>query len=381
MKILIAVDTYFPRLGGGEVLAYQLATFLKKSGHEVTILTPEQGESPHDAEFPTFRPVFSRKPRALLQFLKTYNRLVKEHDVVHSMCAHKMAAIGGLLSLLHGKKLAITLIGHGILDLPGNTTFFATIHWLYRVVSLRCAHVVFDGSLEFAAIARRYIPARRIVRMPNSVDMESFKAGVKDYSLVPFTYTGEPLIFILRRLVPKNGVQFLVEATPYILRTMPNAHIFHIGWGYLEEALKARVAELGVGEHFHFVGRVENTKVQSYINIADVVVFPSTAESTSIACLESMAMGKPIVASNVGGFPEMITDGWNGRLVNLTDTLDSNYGAPMTLPEEKLQALADAITDVLSGKAGAHLGEHSLERVRREFSWQENIKKIIAAYD
>lgn len=383
MKVLLIPDTYLPRLGGAEVYAYKLGVFLKQEGHEVSILTPEEGESEYDSEFPVYRLQFSKNPVIFLSSLATYFKLVKEHDVVHAVYAHKMAFIGGFLAFFLRKKLVITEEGKGGLDIPGNTWLFARIHELYRSVSIKFSYRFIASCHEFVDVGKRYTKRhKKITYQSNGVDTNEFKPGKQDYSLLPFAYKKEPLIFIVRRMVPKNGVQFLVEAAPKIVAKVPNVKIIHIGWGRMESYLKQRVEELGVADNFHFLGRIENNMLKHYLNLADIVVFPSTAEATSIACLEGMALGKPIVASKVGGFPEMIEHGGNGYLVNLTDTELSDYGAPKTLPDEKIQALADAIVDLATDQEKrTKFGECSRERAVNKFSWQKNIKQIIEWYN
>lgn len=382
MKILLIPDSYFPRLGGAEVYTYKLALFLKKEGHEVTLITPEQGEYEKDTEFPVYRLIFSKNALVFIRSMILYVKLVKEHDIVHAVYSHKMAMLGGIIAFFFQKKLVITEQGMGILDLPDNSWVFARIHELYRSFSIKLCYRFIASCREFVDIAKRYTSHhKKITYQPNSVDTDEFSPRVKNYSLLPFVYGGEPLIFIVRRMVPKNGVQFLVEATPKILEKIPNAKIVHIGWGRLEEYLKLRVEELKIENNFYFLNRIENTKLKDYLNLADVVVFPSTAEATSIACLESMALGKAIIASKVGGFPEMVEDGKNGYLVNLTDSEFSDYNAPMTLPDGKLQSLADAIVQLVSRPENCvQFGAYSRERAIKEFSWQTNIKKIVNWY-
>lgn len=382
MKILLIPDSYLPRLGGGEVYAYKLGHFLQKEGHSVKLLTPEQGSWIHDDEFPVIRLKFPKNPIVFFSSLLTYYRLVKEADIVHAIYSHKMAVLGGLLAHLLGKKLVITEEGMGILDIPGNSWFYTRVHNFYRSTSIKLAYRFIASCREFVDLAKKYTSNhKKITYQPNSVDTDEFAPAERDYSLLPFPYAGQPLVFCVRRMVPKNGVQFLVECAPEVLRHAPDTHFVHIGWGRLEEHLKKRVAELGIEKNFHFLGRIENAIVQKYMNLADMVVFPSTAEATSIACLESMSLGKPIVASKVGGFPEMVAEGKNGYLVNLTDTEASDYDAPMTLPKEKLDALAGAIVTLAKDREKcAQFGAHSRERALNEFSWHVNVKKIIDWY-
>lgn len=381
MKILIATDSYLPRLGGAEMYAYKLASHLKSDGHEINLLTTEPGEWTHDHEFPVFRRAFSKNPFVFFPSLILYFNLIRKSDVVHTVYSHKLAAIGGLFSRLLGKKMIISEQGRGILDLPDNSFFYSKVHELYRAVAIKSSNLFIASCLEFVEIAKRYTSNKKIVYQPNSVDTEEFSPSEKDYSLLPFTYENQPLVFIVRRMVPKNGVQFLVEAAPFVLKDYPNVQFVHIGWGMLDGYLKKRVRELGIQKNFHFLGKIENENLKSYLNLADVVVFPSTAEATSIACLEAMSLEKPIVASRVGGFPEMVTDDWNGYLVNLTDTEHSNYDAAMTLSDDKLSKLANAVISIVNDSEKRQLfGERSRARAIEKFSWKHNIKKIINWY-
>jgi glycosyltransferase involved in cell wall biosynthesis len=383
MKILITSDSYLPRLGGAEVYAYQLATFLKKNGHEVEIMTTEAGTWIKDSENITHRFVWNRNPVSIIRFFIDYYKLIKNVDIVHSIYSHKLAAIAGFLCLFTKTKLVVSLQGRGILDLPSNSLLYAKLHKFYRTVSLKLAYKVVASCHEFADIAKIYTNESKIVYLPNLVDIEEFSDVEKDYSLLPFKYTGdEDLVFTIRRLVRKNGVQFAVEAMPEIIRNNPRARLVAIGWGPLEEYLKKRVIELHIEDYVYFVGRVENFHLKKMLSLADVVLFPSTAESTSIACLESMSLSKPIVASNVGGYPEMVTDGQNGFLVNLTDTLNSDYDAPMTLSIDKINALANAVNKILLNRELKNsFSNKSRELAEQKFSWQKNISKIIGLYN
>lgn len=381
MKILITSDSYLPRLGGAEVYAYQLATFLKKEGNEVSIFTTEEGSWVKDNENTTIRMSWSRNPLRLIAFIWSFYLLIRKADVVHAIYAHKLAALAGICCLFSNTKLVVSLQGRGILDLPGNTKFYAFLHTTYRSISLKLAHSVVASCHEFSEIASRYTNKKKIIYIPNLVDIDEFKLVSPDKSLLPFKYEQEKLIFTIRRLVPKNGIQFAVEAMPYILKENPDARLIAIGWGPLESYLKKRVQELGIESSIFFVGRLENFKLKNLLSLADVVLFPSTAESTSIACLESMSLGKPIVASNVGGYPEMVEEGRNGFLVNLTDKLNSDYDAPMTLEDSKLKNLADRVISVLNDKELAtKFGIESRRLAEEKFSWQKNITKITSIY-
>jgi len=384
MKILITSDTYFPRMGGAEVYAYKLGHFLQKQGHKVTVCTTEEGGDARDDEFAEVKRIVIKKSNILStpkSFIALF-KLVRESDLVHSVYSHKLAAIVGIIRFFIKTPQVVTLEGWGILDLPDNTFIFKQIHTFYRVVALKRASLVIASCKEFTDIALKYIKKDKIKYQPNSVDISEFNIGEKKYTLLPFDYGDQKIVATIRRLVPKNGIQFLVEAIPYIIKEYENVKFVLIGWGKLEKYLKNRVNELGVSKYVSFLGRIDNKVLPEYLNLADMVVFPSTAESTSIACLESMSLAKPIIASKVGGYLEMVDEGRNGFLVNLTDNIGSDYGAPMNISKDKLINLADRIVELLkSEEKTKKFGNNSRRIVEEKFSWQNNIIRIEEWYD
>lgn len=384
MRVLITSDSYLPRLGGAEMHAFKLGLFLQREGHEVRIFTSEPGKESEDQKspFPVIRGKYSRKPRAILEFYKKLYREVKWADMVYSVYCHKIAAAVGLIRFLQPVPQVISLQGRGILDLPGNNWFFAKLHTFYRCLSLKRADKILASCLEFVDIAKRYTSADKILYLPNALDVEEFSVRLRNYSILPFDLKGRKMAVTVRRLVPKNGIQFLIEAISYVVKNFQNALFFIIGWGRLEDYLKNRVKELGIEKYVYFAGRIENNVLPDFLGLADLVIFPSTAEATSIACLESMALGKPILASKVGGFPEMVQEGVNGYLVNLTDNLSSDYGAPMTLPEEKLKDFANKIIKMFcDDELMENMGRNSRQIAESKFDWHKRIKEIIKIFN
>ncbi len=381
-RVGIIIDWYLPRIGGGELYAYNLGKFLSRHGYQVSFFSlDEHNTSNYHDEFPITRVSFDKGLVGKIRFYRALASFLNNVDIIQAIYCHKFAAYASIYNWRRRKPFFITLQGRGILDLPGNNWFYARIHRLYRWVSLKSANKVIASCLEFVERAKKYIPADRIVYIPNGVDMDVFKSQSTDATLAN-TYQGRKIVLTVRRLVPKNGIQFLVESAPAILRKVPHAKFVLVGYGELETYLKKRVAELGIKEAFDFVGRVDNALVPSYLQIASVVVFPSTAEATSLACLEAMAMKKAIVASRVGGYPEMIDDNKNGYLVDLVDWRDSNYDAPMTTtPERSLQLSERVVTLLQDQEKAKQFGEDAFDKVTRVFSWNILIEKVMTVYN
>jgi glycosyltransferase involved in cell wall biosynthesis len=386
MKIGMLVDTYLPILGGAEVHVLELGRALRQQGYEISVCTAVPGEMQLTAsplplgkggkdndpergrvgnvseEFPTLRlPVLVGGGwRAVLGIplaLPRLVRFIRQVDFVHCHYSFLMAALGTFLGRLLGKRTAVTLHGLGTLD----SSVDGSILWkFYRAISLKLADTVIATSEEMKSVALRFTSAEKIVVIPNGVDIRRFAPAPK-----PEAPDGGVIILSMRRLAPKNGVQYLVEAAPEVLTAVPGACFWVTGEGKLEGYIRRRVAELGLEKHFRFLGIVPHDQTPEVYRQADIVVFPSSAESTSLACLEAMCMEKAIVASSLSAYKEILgASGERGLLVPLFDRDDSDYNAPLSLPAERIHALAQAIIS-LAGDAGQRL---LLGRAARSFA-------------
>ncbi len=115
------------------------------------------------------------------------------------------------------------------------------------------------------------------------------------------------------RLVPVKGPEFLVKASKYIISKYPDTYFLFTGDGPLEQDLKRKALEMGISDNIIFSGwRDDLAKI---ISIYDIFVLPSLNEGMGRVLVEAMALGKSIVASNVGGIPDLVTHGKNGFLV------------------------------------------------------------------
>ncbi len=166
----------------------------------------------------------------------------------------------------------------------------------------------------------------------NGVDLERYDhqepcCTLRDeYGMEP----GSQIVGVVARLEPEKGHPTLIEAWPQVLRTVPDAYLLVIGEGSRREALEQLARDLRVAHRVVFTGRRDD--VPAVTAALDVAVLPSYREAQGLTILEALALSRPVVASNVGGIPEMIEDGVNGLLV----------------PPHDPAALAAAITRLLT---------------------------------
>ena len=154
-----------------------------------------------------------------------------------------------------------------------------------------------------------------------------------------------PIVGVVGRLELEKGHPTLLEAWPMVLEACPSAFLLIVGEGSRLDALHAIAREQGIERHVVFTGRRDD--IPAVTAAFDVAVLPSYREAQGLTILEAMALSRPVVASNVGGIPEMIEDGVTGLLVRPQD--------PEALATAIIRLLSDhQLADVL-GRAGHDL--------------------------
>ena len=171
----------------------------------------------------------------------------------------------------------------------------------------------------------------------NGVDLRRYDdqqpaSNLRDqYGMEP----GSKVVGVVARLEPEKGHQTLIDGWPHVLRSVPDAYLLVVGEGSLRDALEHRAAANRVAHRVVFTGRRDD--VPAVTAGFDVAVLPSWREAQGLSILESMALSRPVVASDVGGIPEMVEDGVTGVLV----------------PHDEPEALAAAIARLLTDRAFA----------------------------
>ena len=174
-------------------------------------------------------------------------------------------------------------------------------------------------------------------------------------------------IVCVGRFDPSKGQDVLIRALPIVCKKIPSAHVEFIGEGSSMETCKQLAARLGILERCTFSGQVGHGEVLRRMSTAVATVVPSRSEAFGLVNIESMAVGTPVIASNVGGIPEIVRDGVDGLLV----------------PPDNPAALVAALKTILSDshlRREMHnnarqrfLSEFELTRaVRKQADWLEN---------
>ena len=179
----------------------------------------------------------------------------------------------------------------------------------------------------------------------------------------------EPLrICFVKNLYPKYGPEILLRALAEVRKEVPSVKLSMAGTGELEGLLRRMSTDLGLDDLVDFVGFVPHERIYDFIGAHHLMVMPSMAESESfgVAVLEAGACGRAVLASRIGGVPEVVLDGETGRL----------------LPPGDIGELASAII-ALAGDRNTmqQMGRAGLDFVRDNYTWDKSLDMMAALYE
>ena len=209
-------------------------------------------------------------------------------------------------------------------------------------------------------------PRAKMVLIPNGVREDALRpagdgrAKRRELGLPPDT----PVIGAVSRLAWKKGIRHLIEATPHILESSPNAHVVIAGDGPLRAELEANADALGVRDRVLFLGSRSDTI--ELMAAFDVFVLPSVVEGMSNALLEAMAVGRPVVVTDVGGNPEVAVDGETGLVVP---------------PADPPQLAASIVKLLEAPELAAEMGAAGRRRVLEHYQIDVMTRRIEALYE
>ncbi len=210
------------------------------------------------------------------------------------------------------------------------------------------------------------VPARKIVVIRNGCDLSRFglasTAPIRLKRELGFGET-DPVVLVVGRLEPQKGHQVLLDAFPAVRRQFPAARLVCLGEGSLRRKLEAKARALGLEDKVRFVGYQAN--VPEWLALADFTVLPSFYEGLPIAAVESLAAGRPMVASAVDGTPEVVLDGRTG----------------LTVPPGDAAALAAALCRLLRDPdLRKAMGEEGRRWVLENFSQEQQLRRTQELY-
>lgn len=273
----------------------------------------------------------------------------------------------GFIAVIVGKLLNIPVIATA----HGGDAFALNSRWItkLKILTLNNCAAWTANTKETANAFGNISKVPQPLIIPMGVNVEYFKKGSPHKFI---NSENRDIILFVGRLVEKKGVRYLINAfAHYSKKTQNECTLWIIGDGILRSELEQYALSLRISDRIIFFGAVKNKELRDYYSSATIFVAPSISDSEGdtegqgVILLEAMACHTPIIASSIGGIPEIITNNETGILVR---------------PEDPVE-LANAISSLLSNKRKAqYLASRAFDIVQNKYDWQVISDKFTSIY-
>lgn len=379
-RVVLLTRRFWPLVGGAEIMAARLAAGLQERGAATTILTARWHEEwPAEIEQHGVRVLRLAHPRRRVwgtwRYMQAVHRWLARHrarfDLVYvSMLKHD--AYAAITAARQGRfPVVLRAEGAGITG---------DCHWQLEAncgarIKRRCqkadAFIAPSPAIERELIVSGYSRGR-IHYIPNGVAIHESRDPVRraqargdlaeaDASLA---IGDAPLVVYTGRLHKMKGLEYLIRAWPSVLAHLPDARLWLVGDGPQRAELTNLVGELGLWGLVYIAGPFDD--VEEFLQAADLFVLPSLEEGMSLALLEAMASGLPVIASAIAANEALVQDGMHGRLAPTRDS----------------DRLAEVILELLADRAQAErLGRTAREQVRQHYSIERMVDEHLRLFE
>jgi glycosyltransferase involved in cell wall biosynthesis len=381
MNILLVTPYFAPQTGGVATFVDSLQRLLRQRGHQAFVLLPGPSHVITHCETTTDALAFSyymRLPcvpeaplKGFLAFLiyciptlLRLNRFIKENaiDLVSLEYPLPYMYYFYILKRLCGLKLIVGIHGDDILSLHLTPNYE---QWLVKQL-IRRADWLLAHSASLISQVETLIGQRNGHRshIPCGIDSNQLRSMSEDAGQT-FAWSARPYILTVAKLYERKGLDVLLHAISKLGPIMDCYRFVIVGDGPEEHGLQQLALQLEIQEAVVFTGEMQPSDISKLHQHCEFFVLPSRSEPFGIVLLEAMVFGKAIVATKVGGIPELVIDGHNGILV----------------PPNNSDALARALTRMISDrKLRSHLGKNGLALVEEVYNFHIILDRYTALF-
>lgn len=230
-----------------------------------------------------------------------------DFDVIDAHYYYPDGVAAALLAQFFKKPFTVTARGSDINLVANHAIPRKLMRWAagHAVASIGVSQALKHAMAEIG------MPADRLAMIPNGVDLKRFTLQPQAMLRATLGWPEQPTLISVGNLVENKGHHIVIEA----LASLPDFRLVIAGVGPQREALQAVAHQLNVASRVQFLGRVDQVELGQYYGAADILVLASSREGWPNVLLESMACGTPVVATGVGGVPEIVTSPVAGRLM------------------------------------------------------------------
>jgi len=366
---------YPDSIGGREKYVYHLADSLGKKGHEVKVFTCTASFHSklrkHDNFTVYYLPSFDiplKNARYRIPITMLPKLLFDDADVIHAQDIHHFTTFASaFIAKIRGVPFVVT--EHGYPPLGGLMKILIKVYdkTLLKFIAKSSEKIIAVSSFIQQELKYRYkLNMRNAVTVHNGMYNIDIRANDADTFVRKYSLKGKKIILGLGRQTKEKGFQYLISAFKKMSKKFPDTVLVIIGpGGSYRIFLDGLVKLLDLQDRVIFTGRIEEELLKSAMRNCEMVVIPSEYDPFPFVALESLSYGKPVIAAEIGGIPEIITHEKNGLLFKPRDENDLAEKMELLLRDEKLK------------KAIIRNSRKSLER----FNWKLFIEQIESVYE
>ena len=356
---------------GKPLAAYNLCLNLAKRGHEIHVFTISSTNIEEKAKISIhnnliihqYKPVMSYRSEGFsYEILK--KSLSYDFDLVHIHSGISITVLAGYYYATK-RQVPMVLTWHGAFIrgfgryrgiIPGLAAFLYKVIFANKLLNI--AKFIISPSKSYikkSTFLGNY--KNKVLVIPNGIDLNEFDiSNSKEDSKEHLGYSGKTVILFVGSLYPHKGPQILLKSSSQVLKEKDNLLFVFMGGGNVEK-YKKLAKKLDIENKVKFVGYIHGKAKIEYYNAADILVLPSieSFEIFGIVNLEAMASSTPIIASDIGGIPDLVKDGINGLLVQPRDQDSLSNAIVRLLNDEKLRK---------------RMGSNG-KKIVQNYSWQE----------
>ena len=337
MKVCLVTNIYPPDfVGGPGEVVYNLQKYLLKQGIETYVFTCGS----NDKRYPkTIRTYGSKQlfPAISPFYFKTIDRF--QFDIMNFHAESGMG-IAPLMSLKRSTKIITTLhsevlteskstkpvkISGLVIEKPRTKELVAKnflslikLTGIYVELAVSDRIIAVSEKTKEDFLRQHQIPKNKMTVIHNGVDCEKFNPKISRESIrTTYSLSDSPLILTIGGNILLKGTIFALFALSKIMKVLPKVKLIVIGVDEKNiKRLYPLIKNLGIQDNVILLGRIPNYKMPLYYSSSDLVLLPSLSENFPVVALEAMSSGKPVIASRVGGIPELVSNNENGILVS-----------------------------------------------------------------
>ena len=358
--------------GGAQKYIYDLATNLPKDRFDILVAAGE-GDNElfnrlEDKKIPVYRLkhiVRAIRPikdlLALFELIKLFKK--EKPDIIH-LNSSKISILGSLAAKSYKSKTIYTV--HGWVFNEPLHAWKKKFYYYAEKLTARWKNLIITVS-EYdhqIALKNKIADPKKLITITNGISQLNFLEAklAKNELLAQHATQDKRLIGTIANLYPTKGIEYLIKAAAELIKNDSNLIFIVIGQGSERKKLEQLIKNNKLTNNFLLLGKID--KAYKYLKAFDIFVLPSVKEGWPYTLLEALSAGLPIVATKVGGVPEIICDQKNGLLVTAADE----------------KSLAKAINELISNpKLVSSLKQNSLESSQR-FDFKNTLEKTLKIY-